>query len=119
MVHLTHQRGELRCVRRHNNPDFQLSTRLEMGGLKRTVTAHLRVIAAVSWKLADRLMRLPPGKPYVVGNLFTFSTLEKAVDLILATSSSKRRLLTTSAICSHHGGPQRSLSASPESILIG
>ena len=77
-----HQREELSRVRRHSIPDLQLSTRVEMGGLRRTVNAHLSVIAAVSWKLADRLVRLPPGELYVVGNLFTFATLEKAVDLI-------------------------------------
>jgi hypothetical protein len=53
-----HQREELSRVRRHSIPDLQLSTRVEMGG--------------------------PPSELSVVGNLFTFATLEKAVDLIYA-----------------------------------
>ena len=55
-----------------------------MGGLRRTVNAHHSVIATISFKLAARLVGLPPGEVYVVGNLFNFATLEKAVDLIYA-----------------------------------
>jgi hypothetical protein len=91
MVHLTHSRGELLCVRRHDNPDMRLSTALDMGGLKRHMTKQLRVMAAVSTKLADRVVRLAPGEPYIVGNLFTFSTLEQAVNLIYTGLDAQER----------------------------
>ena len=120
MVHLRHRRGELLCVERHDSPDMRLSTALEMGGLRRYVTGHLRVIAAVSPKLADRVMRLSPGEPYIVGNLFTFSTLEQAVKLIYTghiildeeASEDGIDLLASwgakEILCSHLGGPRRS-----------
>ena len=79
-----HQGQELSRVRRHRLPDLQLSTRVEMAGLRRTVSVHHSVLATVSSKLAARLVGLPPNEVYVVGLLFNFATLEKAVDLIYA-----------------------------------
>ena len=120
MVHLRHRRGELLCVERLDSPDMRLTTALEMGGLRRYVTGHRRVIAALSPKLADRVLMLSPEEPYIVGNLFRFSTLEQTLQLIytghviLGQDDSEDVIDLLGAwgaqeiLCSHFGGPSRS-----------
>ena len=120
MVYLRHRRAELLCVERLDSPDMRLTTALEMGGLRRYVTGHRRVLAALSQKMADRILLLSPEEPYIVGNMFRFSTLEQTLQLIyaghvlLSQDDSKDVVDLLGAwkaqeiLCSHIGGPSRS-----------
>ena len=120
MVYLRHRRAELLWVERFDSPDLRLTTVLEMGGLRRSVTGHRRVLAALSQKMADRILLLSPEEPYIVGNLFRFSTLEQTLQLIysghihLSQDDSEDVIDLLGAwkaqeiLCSHFGGPSRS-----------
>ena len=109
MIHLTHRRGELLCVRSHDNPDMRLSTALEMGGLKRHITGHLRVIAAVSPKLADRVRRLAPESLTLSATCSPSPHWSRpSTSSTLGTSCSMRRPLRMFVICSHLGVQRRS-----------
>jgi hypothetical protein len=59
-----------------------MSTSLEMNGLQRHVTGHRCIIQAISMKVAERVGRLGPGEPFIIGSLFSFATLVQAIDLV-------------------------------------